>query len=539
MKKSLALKMLFLTFGSFFVLISGIVLSLFIYFNYFYEPQKIDHVISAINDFSETYKTKSWTDEQLYSEVSKFMKNQNATMSILGSGGTGIDVILGTSPTNATPALSGKMAGSIAIAGGKEFSQDNIVIQGSTSPNKFEMATSTKINGTYIYFPVGVRAAVSVSSRLEQRERAGVQYILSDIPYTNYKQVDFIKKTILQSGEVKTTFVNVSLQSIDEVMDVLNHFYPYLIAFALLLSLLMAHVYSKTISKPIVEITGIANRMANMELGITSNLVREDELGHLSSSLNTLSSNLKKALDEVVVANEQLKLDYEGEIKQEKARKEFVANVSHELKTPLGVIKSFSEGIRDGVKEEKRDYYVGVILDEINKMDRLIVEMLEISKFDAGAVAYNNKEINLKYLVNRVVGLFGNSLIERQLSIEIKGDFGTASIDEEKITRVLSNLIGNAIKYCKDQSTIIIKGEQVEGQLKILIENECTPFSEEALEKIWDRFYKVDTSHNREKEGTGLGLAITKSILEGHSCTYGVENTTKGVAFYFNLKYLS
>lgn len=557
MKKSLSLKMLLLTLGSFLVLISGTVLSLYIYFNHFYEPQKINRTIHALNEFAESYENRNWSDEALYQEVSRFMKNQNATMSILTYREMSDDIAFyqGAAGTMAQPAIKGAplifsltqrplpieseettygtyvyAADSPAMSYGE--SSVSIVKGGSA---RFEMATSTIINDSFIFFPVGVTAAVKTSGIVEDHEKEGIRYILSDMPFTDFKQVDFIKQITLGNGEIKEAYVNISLQSVDEVMNVLNHFYPYLIAFAILLSLLMAYVYSKTVSKPIVAITEVANRMANMELGITSSLKRKDELGDLSLSLNTLSSNLKNTLDDLVVANRQLKKDYENEIKQEKARKEFVANVSHEIKTPLGVIKSFSEGIRDGVKAEKRDHYVAVIHEEIDKMERLLLEMLEVSRFDSGTVVYTKKDTHLKEMLSKLIGYFDNALEEKELSITIVGNFGIASIDEDKITRVLSNLIGNAIKYCSPHSTIKLRGEEIQGQTKIIVENDCEPLSEEALEKIWDRFYKVDTSHNRDKEGTGLGLAITKSILEGHGCGYGVENTDRGVRFYFTI----
>jgi len=565
MRKSLSLKMFNLTLVSFLLLILGIMLSLSIYFNKFYEPQKINRIINAINDFSHTYESNEWTEDQLYNEVSKFMKNQNATMSIISYDDdyTGPD----TQALNSLPTFSTEFPVTInnGILTGLSkaipmpsshyqsyYVQSNVddtpilAESGTTAAaaikvatisafNEISMATSTNINGSSIYFPVGASILAVRSSAMEQIEKNGITYTLSDIPNTQYKQVDFNKKTILANGEVRYTYVNVSLQSVGEVLSILNKFYPYLIGLAVLISLIMAAVYSHMLSKPIIGITNVANRMASMEFGIISKINRQDELGDLSISLNTLSFNLKTALDDLVVANEQLKLDYESEIKQEKARKEFVANVSHELKTPLGVIKSYSEGIRDGIKEEKRNYYIDVILDEINNMDHLIIEMLELSKFDAGVVTFHKKQTDFMILLERTVESFSIYLKDKDVVLEINGLFGHIYMDEEKIGRVLSNLIGNAIKYCHNHSIITIYGEQLESHTIITIENDCPPLSEEALEKLWDRFYKVDTSHNREIEGTGLGLAITKSILEAHGCIFGVNNTSTGVSFYFTI----
>lgn len=558
MLKSLSIKMLTLTLGSFLLLLAGIILSMHIYFKQFYEPQKINSMINAINQFTDAYKNQNWTDETLYQEVSKFMKNQNASMSILATNGAAgarsvtlqasqaqmaipnsliIWQRLGVMPIEGKLAVTTKAVGPLTA---HETSPGLIVSGGAgqatafvQSPVQFDMGTSSRINDSLILFPVGVNSTVSVAGNIANLEKNGVRYVISDMPYTDFKQVDLFKDITLVNGETKQAFVNLSLQSVDEVTRALSRFYPFLIIFAVLLSVLIAFIYSKTVSRPIVKITHVANRMANMELGIKSDLSRKDELGDLSVSLNTLSSNLKGALDSLTIANQQLKKDYENEIRQEQARKEFVANVSHEIKTPLGVIKGYSEGIRDGVKSEKRDYYIEVILDEVDKMERLLLEMLEVSKYDAGAVVYNRRQTDLNALIAKAVEYFEGSLAEKELSISLEGSFGTACIDGDKLSRVLLNLIGNAVKYCTPNSTIVIRGEQVEGQTKIVIENDCEPLPVEALEKIWDRFYKVDTSHNRDKEGTGLGLAIAKSILEGHGCTYGVENTAAGVCFYF------
>ncbi len=567
--KKLSLKMLLLTLGSFSLLISGIVVSLYIYFNHFYEPLKINEMIQDINAFSADYTANSWSDEELYQEVSKFMKNHNATMSIMsqiqidGSSAaynvtvgnyssasvsasmplmctagitTEVDLQATASPSMDSFFVSAAIpiTEDIVIVGNKMEPDGTSILTEASETKPYDMGTSTLIDGSRIIFPLG-STTLSLSKAIEPYEKMGVKYVLSDMPYTNFKQVDFIKEMVRNDGEIKETFVNVSLQSVDEVIRTLNRFIPYLIVFAVLLSVVMTYVYSKTITRPIVAVTNVANRMANMELGIHSTMHRKDELGELSTSLNTLSTNLKIALDELVVKNKQLELDYENEIRQEVSRKEFVANVSHELKTPLGVIKSYAEGIEDGVKAEKRDYYVHVILDEIDKMDQMIGEMLEISKFDAGAVTYQKNMIHLESLMERVLGYFHEPIQMKAIQVVSVVAPTEVLIDEEKIARVLTNLIGNAIKYCPEKTVVTITSEEVGEGIKISVENACLPFSEQVLSKIWDRFYKGDTSHNREIEGSGLGLAIAKSILEGHGCSYGVENIMGGIKFYFVL----
>ncbi len=393
---------------------------------------------------------------------------------------------------------------------------------------------SATINGSLVLYPA-VTATIYNTGTVEVFEKKGISYTISNLLNTNYRQVNFMKLSTLKNGEVKVTSVNLSLQSVDEVINFLIRFFPFLISASILLSIIMVFVYSRTISKPIISITKTANRMANMELGISSDINRSDELGALSNSLNTLSINLKNALDDLSLANIKLTADYEKEICQEKARKEFVANVSHELKTPLGIIRSYTEGIRDGVKSEKKEHYMDVILSEITHMDQMILEMLEISKYDAGAVTYSKNPSDIMLYIDKSIQIYTEKALAKEVSFDIMGEFDLVIMDEKKIERVVNNLLENAVKYCAPHSVIQIFGERSGIEQIIRIENNCTPLSEEVLNKIWDRFYKTDASHNRGIDGTGLGLSIVKSILEGHGSSYAVQNTDHGICFSFIL----
>lgn len=551
----ISLKMLLLTLGSFIILIIGILASLYFYFDHFYQTSKINQITKAINEFNTSYISNNWSEEKLYSEVSRFMKKQNVTMSITPS----VSISITTAKNGSSSSMvTSKIDSDFLVLSScnqdqlMEFPALPSITSLSSTPVdvvkhffkikasapftsiSYHTGTTTIVDGSLILYPVTYSGIVT-DSRIQTRTKDGVTYSISTIPYTNYKQVNFSKLCTLKNGDKKMTTVNLSLQSADDIMDFLKSIFPFMIAAVLLLSFIMVAVYSRTITKPIVQITDISNRMAGMELGIVSTINRKDELGILSTSLNTLSSNLKNALDELSSANEQLKADYEAELRQEKVRREFVANVSHELKTPLGIIRSYSEGIRDGIKTEKRDYYLEVILDEITRMDQMLMEMLEISKFDAGAVKYHKRMFDIRSLTDKSMQLFRKAAGSKNVSFRIEGTWGEVFADDNKIERVLLNLIGNAVKYCYSDSDIVICGEQTENKQIISIKNDCQQLSEEVLSKIWDRFYKADTSHSREIEGTGLGLSITKSILDGHCCKYGVNNTDTGICFYFEL----
>ncbi len=176
-----------------------------------------------------------------------------------------------------------------------------------------------------------------------------------------------------------------------------------------------------------------------------------------------------------------------------------------------------------------------VILSEITHMDQMILEMLEISKYDAGAVTYSKNPSDIMLYIDKSIQIYTEKALAKEVSFDIMGEFDLVIMDEKKIERVVNNLLENAVKYCAPHSVIQIFGERSGIEQIIRIENNCPPLSEEVLNKIWDRFYKTDASHNRGIDGTGLGLSIVKSILEGHGSSYAVQNTDHGICFSFIL----
>lgn len=588
MTKSLTVKIFFITFISFIVLIIGIVAFIAIYFSVFYENEKINKIISNMNEFAVNYEKNAWTNEVLNQEANRFMINNSATMSIFTyteialdgledvyidiNNQLGLYTITVDEGEKSYVELSLQEEDYDVIFGDKVVKKgDDVSIVGYL--NEFNIVTPYSINDILVNKQVDVEtlnyertvrivdvqnvpveeetskllfnATAGLSGVSEwylddeyykQEEKNSITYIISTIPYSNFKQVDFSKTIKTEDGDTTELYVNVSLQSIDEVMNIFKKYYPVFFVLTIMVSVVVSLFYSSFVSNPVVEITAVANRMARMDFKAKLKVNRYDEIGDLSISLNTLSGNLETALNDLIIANEKLKLDYDKEVKQEKTRQEFIANISHELKSPLGVIKSFAEGIKDGVKEEKKEYYTEVILDEIDKMDNLIQEMLKLSKLDAGITVYRKKESDVREIIDNIVSYNKIALLERNITVKISGDYGRPIIDREKIGQVLLNLIGNAIKYCEVDSVIRIQGAIVSKGVIIYIENDCAPFSHEDLDKIWTRFYKIDRSHNREQEGTGLGLAITKSILEGHKSEFGVMNIENGVRFYILLK---
>lgn len=612
MKKHLTLKIFFSLLVSFLVII-GITVSLFyVYFNYFYQDEKINRVIDRMNTFSDQLVANQWSGEELYNEIIKFNQTYNMELNIYDYGeNSGLfsakpNVMLDNNQGSDGSIFyylslkSGNLFYDLVIKG-SDFDEltakidmiqnTGIFIEGYIDENNYVIAEKIggitlkaakaylekagvsnlkyisqemKLVSTQEVYNIAKNSAIYQSGAaltaesntsnvfadatqfgdinfpyvadvyLVTKEREGINYTLTENPYGNNKQINFTKQ-INQYNRMIELYTYISLQSIDEVVEVIIKYIPVFLLMSFLLAMFIALIFSRTVTKPILNLSHVADRMANMDLDIVAQSRSNDELSVLAMSLNTLAYNLKGSMGQLREQNEQLETKYELKQQQEGARKVFVANVSHELKTPLGIIKSYMEAIKDGVKIEKQQYYMDVILDEISKMDDLIVEMLTLSKFDEGMILYSFELFDADLLVKDLNMLFDEQLKISNLKLEIKTPLGCVFADKEKIYQTLTNLVSNAVKYATPSTTIRIESIQINRHIEFYIHNECTPFTEEELEKVWERFYKIDASHNRDIEGSGIGLTIVKSILEGHKAKYGVYNTSKGVCFYFQL----
>lgn len=572
MKKSLSLK-LFVTIAlSFVIMISCIILSIYIYFSSFYEKQKVQSMVDSINAFSEDYQQNDWNEEELYRQIGLFSSANNAELTVSreegehSEGEANVVLITTVDQDNAYydffvsvevyQKLGLKIGDQINLKGSlKEggiivpASINNMVIESTENENgeHGEAGDDSEENSVYVgqVKIADIKKNLSLPSFEEETTqynvlyssvKNGVTYTASEMPHTSVKQVNFVKEITNTNGAKAKLHANVSLQPIEETLAFVQNFFPYFLVFSLLLALIIALIYSKSVSKPILKIANTADNMANMDFSKKLYTSRQDELGKLSTSLNTLSANLENALGELTVANEKLKEDFEREIKQEQARKEFIANASHELKTPLGIIKGYADGIKDGINKEERAEYIDVISDEISKMDRLILEMIRISKYDSMDMEINRQKTALLILVNDIVQTFEHHMARRNLLLDITGDFGICDVDKEKIQTAFSNLFGNAVKYAESDSKIIVNGSIKDQKNRIEIYNRCRPFTKEQLDKVWERFYRADTSHSKEIEGSGLGLSIVKSIFDAHKMDYGVFNRGNGVVFWFEMR---
>lgn len=218
----------------------------------------------------------------------------------------------------------------------------------------------------------------------------------------------------------------------------------------------------------------------------------------------------------------------------EKKRRQMISNITHELKTPLAVIHSYAEGLQAGIAEDKREKYLSVILEETEKMDAMVLEMLDLSRLDAGKVHLRMEQFSLLKLVQAVHDRLSLAADAKQLTIRyVKADDFPITADEGRIDQVVTNFLTNAIKYTPAGGNIFIHVCRYGDHAFFSMENDCPPLSEEALVHIWDSFYQADASHR--SQGSGLGLAIARRIVELHRGSCTASSTPTGIRFRIQL----
>ncbi|EOO25110.1 two component system histidine kinase [Bacillus cereus VD133] len=351
---------------------------------------------------------------------------------------------------------------------------------------------------------------------------------IMDYEENDIKYKLLIKPTKDVEGKTNYIFAMTSLQPVDEAVQMIKDYYVYLIIFVLILIVLISFYYSKKIAQPLLQINDTTKKIAGLDFSETIPITTKDEIGDLSQNINTLS----KALHSYI---HQLQQDIEKEKQLENTRKEFIAGVSHELKTPLSIMKSCISILEDGVASNKKDYYFKAMSKEVDKMDMLIIDMLELAKFESGTYKMEMDVFRIDEMIDYICEQLASDITAKQLHVHKQLSKIEVVANPHRIEQVVTNFITNAIRYTPEHENIIISTIEENERVKVCIENKGAHIAPEHLEKIWDRFYRGDTSRQRSKGGTGLGLAISKNILELHGVEYGVSNTEDGVLFFFYL----
>lgn len=339
-------------------------------------------------------------------------------------------------------------------------------------------------------------------------------------------------------------YIRIPLNSIKDSVSISNNFLLMMAGFTILIASIMVTIVSRKFTEPILELNNIAKKMSNLDFSQKYQVTNaKDEINDLGRSINTMSDKLERTIKQLRSSNSELERDIEEKSKIDEMRKTFISDVSHELKTPIALIQGYSEGLLENVNsdEESRKFYAEVILDETNKMDKLVKQLLELMKLEYGKREFNNKEFNIVELEKEVIRKTNVMIEEKQAEIKFDETKDISVFaDDFYIEQVLTNYLTNAIKNVKEmygEKYIKISNEILEEENKVCIKvfNTGENISEENLNRIWNRFYKADESRHREDGGTGIGLAFVKAIMGNYDNKYGVKNLENGVEFYFEL----
>ena len=342
----------------------------------------------------------------------------------------------------------------------------------------------------------------------------------------------------LQNGNL--ILMRTALESIRESAKISNQFLVYVGLLGIILGAIAAVLISRGISTPILELTDISKRMTELdfEAKFSPRRKHQNEIDELGEHFNRLSNTLETTISELKSANNELKQDIQKKTEIDEMRKDFLSNVSHELKTPLALIQGYAEGLKECINDdaESRDFYCEVIMDEADKMNQMVKKLLTLNQLEFGNEIVKMERFDVTELINGVVNSSGILLCQNDIQVEFDGTEPLyVWADEFKLEEVITNYLSNAIHHADFEKKISIWYTQKKDCVRISVFNTGKPIPEEDLDNIWIKFYKVDKARTREYGGSGIGLSIVKAIMESFHRECGVINHENGVEFWLEL----
>lgn len=374
---------------------------------------------------------------------------------------------------------------------------------------------------------------VKISTELEETNNG-------KLPVSNYEQTVIMTDLSLPGHEQEggyTMSVLASLQPIDEAASMLLKLAPYMLLIIFVISVGGAYIYSHFFARPLVGMSKVAKRMAQLDFSERSHYASDDEIGEISQSLNRLAINLQHSMQELTEANAKLKSDIQLKEEMEARRREFVATISHELKTPLTAISGQLEAMIHQVGPYRdRDKYLVQSHRIVKQMEKLVYEILEVSKLEGDSFQPQRAEVNLSRLIGEMIEpiryyceLHGIAL-QADISEPV-----TVIGDERLLAKAISNIVGNAAYYTRKGERIIIRLSSDCQYAGLSVLNTGAHLDEHEIPDLFKAFYRTDKSRSRQTGGSGLGLYIVKKILDVHDAIYSLSNHTNGVEFVLQL----
>jgi len=332
--------------------------------------------------------------------------------------------------------------------------------------------------------------------------------------------------------------IQVPLEAIEESVKISIEFSLITALFSLLIGSLIAYFYSKKFTKPIIELNTIAKDISLLKFSKKFADDTGDEISLLGNSINLMSDRLEEVIANLSDANKHLKDDIDLKDRIDNMRKTFISNVSHELKTPIALIQGYAEGLKEDVIDESQNklFYCDVIIEESEKMHKLVIDLLNLSKLHAGGNPPATSRFDLSALVDDILNKFSPKIQAQQITLVLeKEDIVMVEGYKLGIEQVIINYLNNAFNHLDASLYIEIRIKKVTNGQRCSIYNHGPLIPEDELDNIWMSFYKVDKARIREDNGSGLGLSIVKGILDNQNLTYGVNNLSNGVEFWFTI----
>ncbi len=335
--------------------------------------------------------------------------------------------------------------------------------------------------------------------------------------------------------------LRINMEGISESVRIANEFMKWICLCGIIIAFAIGTMISNRVSRPIRELTELSKRMANLDFDVKYTSGGSNEVGQLGAHFNQMSERLEETYSKLLTANNELQNDLENREKMDVMRKEFLSNVSHELKTPIALIQGYAEGLQECINDdpESRDFYCEVIMDEASKMNGIVQKLLTLNQLEFGNDQVIMERFDIAELIqNKIQSVMilaqQKNAVIRYFGSEIQPVWG----DEYKIEEVLTNYLSNALNHVDGEKNIEVrvKEKKEDSVVRVSVFNTGTEIPELDLERIWDKFYKVDKARTREYGGSGVGLSIVKAIMESFHQKYGVENRGNGVEFWFELK---
>ena len=323
-----------------------------------------------------------------------------------------------------------------------------------------------------------------------------------------------------------------------EIASIATRVTTTITVFTLVLALVFIFDYSRRFTKPLIQMNEVMEKIANLDFSTKTNIERKDEIGTLSRNINKVSDSLDNALTELREKNAQLEEDIEKERQLERMRQEFVSSASHELKTPIAIIRGYAEGLKMNLEESDKSAleYCDIIMRESDKMNELVLNMLEQSLYSSGSKMPEEEVFSVDGYIRDFLKSATPIFEEKGIIVKYDGTDAVVFADKKQMTTVLSNIVLNACSHAKNEKIIEISAEKNHNFIKLNVFNTGSYIDEKDKDNIFTSFYRADKAHSRKEGRFGLGLSIVKSITQNHGCECGFENKENGVTFWFTMK---